>query len=85
MELMEQLLELILKTKKLLVIFVIFQDMKCRKNKGKNFVRFLGPFQATIRLIVNQKTKLKLLLIPNIIMHLRLRKTIFISHVAKVL
>ena len=58
---------------------------ECRKNKGKNFVRFLSPFQTTIRLVVNQKKKLELLLIPNIVMHLRLRKKIFISHVAKVL
>ena len=47
---------------------------KCRgrKTKEQNFVTFANPLHTTIRLVVNPKTKLKMLMMPYIVTHLRL-------------
>ena len=70
------------KTKDFFVILVVFQDIKhlsVIKTKEQNLVTLANPLHTTIRLVV-----IKLLMMPNIVIYLRLRKRIFISYLTKV-
>ena len=70
------------KTKDFFVILVVFQDIKhlsVIKTKEQNLVTLANPLHTMIRLVV-----IKLLMMPNIVIYLRLRKRIFISYLTKV-
>ena len=73
-------MEVTLKTKELFFILVVFQGIKhqsVEKSKEENFVAFANHLNTRIKFVINRKAKLKLLMMPNIVMCLRLRKKDF--------